>query len=153
MRAAEDQSWRHAESRIGSTCCSSSARRTAITAASDGPSARDVMASRGHRDEGRPHRQYLGGLGVVVLPNVVLRSEAKRRRRDFNHALGAFLDLVAVNLAAGRGVEGALDTAAGAGQGWAFAEIRRALYRAKINQRSSLTSHNGPICWSGAISG
>jgi tight adherence protein C len=71
-------------------------------------------------------------LAGVVLPNVVLRSEARRRRRDFNHALGAFLDLVAVNLAAGRGVEGALDTAAGAGQGWAFAEIRRALYRAKI---------------------
>jgi tight adherence protein C len=72
------------------------------------------------------------GLGGAVLPNVVLASEARTRRRSFNHALSAFLDLVAVNLAAGRGVEGALDTAAGAGRGWAFGEIRQALYRAKI---------------------
>jgi Flp pilus assembly protein TadB len=71
-------------------------------------------------------------LAGFLLPNLVLHSEAKRRRRDFNHALGAFLDLVAVNLAAGSGVEGALDRAAGAGEGWAFGEIRHALYRAKI---------------------
>jgi tight adherence protein C len=77
---------------------------------------------------------FLLGLALAgfLLPNLVLHSDARRRRRDFNHALGAFLDLVAVNLAAGRGIEGALDTAAGAGEGWAFAEIRRALYRAKI---------------------
>ncbi|MDQ1416422.1 MAG: tight adherence protein [Acidimicrobiaceae bacterium] len=72
------------------------------------------------------------GVGGAVLPNLVLASEARTRRRSFNHALSAFLDLVAVNLAAGRGVEGALDTAAGAGRGWAFGEIRQALYRAKI---------------------
>ena len=71
-------------------------------------------------------------LAGVLMPNLVLHREADGRRRDFNHALGAFLDLVAVNLAAGRGVEGALDTAAAAGGGWAFVEIRRALYRAKI---------------------
>jgi Flp pilus assembly protein TadB len=68
----------------------------------------------------------------ALLPNLTLRSEAARRRRSFNHALSAFLDLVAVNLAAGRGIEGALDTAADAGQGWAFGEIRQALYRAKV---------------------
>jgi Flp pilus assembly protein TadB len=68
----------------------------------------------------------------TLLPNLTLRSEAARRRRSFNHALSAFLDLVAVNLAAGRGIEGALDTAADAGQGWAFGEIRQALYRAKV---------------------
>ncbi|MDQ6615250.1 MAG: type II secretion system F family protein [Actinomycetota bacterium] len=72
------------------------------------------------------------GLGGAVVPNIALASEARTRRRSFNHALGAFLDLVAVNLAAGRGVEGALDNAAGAGRGWAFGEIRQALYRAKI---------------------
>lgn len=70
--------------------------------------------------------------GGTLLPNAALASEARTRRRAFNHALSAFLDLVAVNLAAGRGVEGALDTAAGAGRGWAFGEIRQALYRAKI---------------------
>jgi Flp pilus assembly protein TadB len=72
------------------------------------------------------------GAGGALLPNAVLASEARVRRRSFNHALSAFLDLVAVNLAAGRGVEGALDTAASAGQGWAFGEIRHALYRAKV---------------------
>jgi tight adherence protein C len=68
----------------------------------------------------------------TLIPNLTIRSEAARRRRSFNHSLSAFLDLVAVNLAAGRGIEGALDTAAGAGQGWAFGEIRQALYRAKV---------------------
>jgi Flp pilus assembly protein TadB len=72
------------------------------------------------------------GLGGAVVPNLVLASEARVRRRSFNHALSAFLDLVAVNLAAGRGVEGALDTAAAAGQGWAFGEIRQTLYRSKV---------------------
>ena len=72
------------------------------------------------------------GAAGLVLPNLVVTAEARTRRRSFNHALSAFLDLVAVNLAAGRGIEGALDTAAAAGQGWAFSEIRQALYRAKI---------------------
>jgi tight adherence protein C len=72
-----------------------------------------------------------GGAGAL-LPNAVLRADARARRRSFVHALSAFLDLVAVNLAAGRGIEGALDTAADAGRGWAFGEIRQALYRAKI---------------------
>ncbi len=74
------------------------------------------------------------GLAVAgtLLPNLTLRSEADGRRRSFNHALSAFLDLVAINLAAGRGIEGALDTAAEAGKGWAFADIRQSLYRAKV---------------------
>jgi Flp pilus assembly protein TadB len=71
-------------------------------------------------------------LAGVLLPNLTIRSEAAKRRRSFNHSLSAFLDLVAVNLAAGRGIEGALDTAAEAGNGWAFGEIRLALYRAKV---------------------
>jgi Flp pilus assembly protein TadB len=72
------------------------------------------------------------GVAGILLPNLTLRREASRRRRSFNHALSAFLDLVAVNLAAGRGVEGALDTASEAGTGWAFTELRQALYRAKV---------------------
>jgi tight adherence protein C len=71
-------------------------------------------------------------LAGILLPNVTVRTEAAKRRRSFNHSLSAFLDLVAVNLAAGRGIEGALDTVAEAGRGWAFGEIRLALYRAKV---------------------
>jgi hypothetical protein len=61
-------------------------------------------------------------LAGTLRPNLARRSEADGRRRSFNDVLGAFLDLRAVNLAAGRPVEGALDTAAGAGEGWAFGE-------------------------------
>ena len=58
------------------------------------------------------------------------------RRQSFKHALGAFFNLVGINIAAGKGVEGALETAAEAGDGDAFREIRHALYRAKITGES-----------------
>ena len=59
-------------------------------------------------------------LAGIMLPNLTIRNEAAKRRRSFNHSPSAFLDLVAVNLAPGRGIKGALDTAAEAGNGWAF---------------------------------
>lgn len=74
----------------------------------------------------------LFALGGVVLPTLSLHQEAEKRRADFKHALSAYLNLVGVNVAAGRGVEGALETAAATGQGPAFNAIRRALYRAQI---------------------
>ncbi|MFP5375796.1 MAG: type II secretion system F family protein, partial [Acidimicrobiia bacterium] len=46
-------------------------------------------------------------------------------------ALVVFLDLVGLFLAAGRGIEGALDAASRAGAGWAFGEIADALHRAR----------------------
>jgi tight adherence protein C len=76
----------------------------------------------------------------ALLPTATLHAEAERRRRSFKHALGAYFNLVGVNVAAGKGVEGALETAAAGGQGPAFAEIRQALYRAKIT---------GETPWSG----
>ena len=42
-------------------------------------------------------------------------------------ALSSYLDLVDVVLAGGAGIETALEAAAEAGDGWAFAEIRGAL--------------------------
>jgi tight adherence protein C len=60
----------------------------------------------------------------ALLPNLVVHSDAERRRRAFKHALGAYLDLVSINLAAGRGVETAPDRASRSGQGWMFTEIR-----------------------------
>lgn len=74
----------------------------------------------------------LFALGGVALPTLGLHQEAERRRSDFKHALSAYLNLVGVNVAAGRGVEGALETAAATGQGPAFNAIRRALYRAQV---------------------
>lgn len=67
-----------------------------------------------------------------LLPAAELHRDAEKRRRSHRHALGAYLDLVSVNIAAGKGVEGALETAASAGQGPLFTEIRQALYQAKV---------------------
>jgi tight adherence protein C len=67
-----------------------------------------------------------------MLPDIQLRQDAAARRRDFRHAVGAFLDLVAMNLAGGRGVPEALTAAASVGQGWAMWRIRDALSNARI---------------------
>lgn len=67
-----------------------------------------------------------------LLPDIQLRQDAAAKRRDFRHAVGAFLDLVAMNLAGGRGVPEALNAAASVGQGWAMWRIRDALSNARI---------------------
>ncbi|WP_169950597.1 type II secretion system protein [Microbispora sp. H11081] len=94
-----------------------------------------------------------------LLPDVQIRRDAAVRRRDFRHAVGAFLDLVSMNLAGGRGVPEALmmavavgspvttpgalngsavNGAAGNGAGpapgsnWAMERIREALANARI---------------------
>jgi Flp pilus assembly protein TadB len=74
--------------------------------------------------------------GGFVLPDLLLRDEAERRRRAFRHALSSYLDLVNVILAGGGGIETSLHAAAEAGDGWAFAAIRRALDRARLTNRS-----------------
>jgi putative effector of murein hydrolase LrgA (UPF0299 family) len=78
---------------------------------------------------------WLGLVLAVVfsfLPDLELRQEVDRRRRDFRHAIGAFLDLVALNLAGGRGVPEALMAASHVGSGWAMTRIRDALANARI---------------------
>jgi len=76
------------------------------------------------------------GLVIAVvfffLPDLELRSKVARMRRDFRHAIGSFLDLVAMNLAGGRGVPEALMAASEIGAGWAFSRIREALANARI---------------------
>ncbi|MFZ4585341.1 MAG: type II secretion system F family protein [Acidimicrobiia bacterium] len=73
-----------------------------------------------------------GGLFGFVVPDLTLRTEAQRRRREFRHALGAYLDLVTVILAGGGGTESALTDAAAAGDGWAMARLRRALASCRL---------------------
>jgi tight adherence protein C len=67
-----------------------------------------------------------------LLPDLELRQQVDKRRRDFRHAIGAFLDLVAMNLSGGRGVPEALMAASEIGEGWAFWRIRDALANARI---------------------
>jgi Flp pilus assembly protein TadB len=65
-----------------------------------------------------------------ATPRLLVRSESARRRDDFRHALSAYLDLVAILLAGGRGVESALWDAAATGSGWSFRLLRSALEQA-----------------------
>ena len=71
-----------------------------------------------------------------VAPDLGIRADANRRRRDFRHALSSFLDLVVVALAGGGGVETALADAASVGSGWAFALLRRALDHARLARQT-----------------
>ncbi len=73
----------------------------------------------------------LGG-GFFLLPDLEVRQRAEARRRDFRHAIGAFLDLVSMNLSGGRGVPEALLTASEIGSGWALWRLRDALANARI---------------------
>jgi Flp pilus assembly protein TadB len=66
------------------------------------------------------------------LPDLELRQQAERRRRDFRHVVGSFLDLVSMNLSGGRGVPEALMAASEVGGGWAMWRIRDALANARI---------------------
>jgi tight adherence protein C len=66
------------------------------------------------------------------LPDLELKQQADKRRKDFRHAVGAFLDLVAMSLAGGRGVPEALMGASEIGGGWAMWLIKDALANARI---------------------
>jgi tight adherence protein C len=73
-------------------------------------------------------------LGAVAffLPDLSVRQEAAVRRRDFRHVVGAYLDLVSMGLAGGRGVPEALLAAAEIGEGWALRRLRDCLVNARI---------------------
>lgn len=62
---------------------------------------------------------------AAVVPTLAVRAEATERRRSFRHALGCFLDLVAVRLAGGAGVDSALAGSAAAGEGGRSASYAR----------------------------
>ena len=67
---------------------------------------------------------------VFFLPDLQAWSEATRRRAEFRHALGAYLDLVALEMAARAAPAEALPAAAKVGTGWPLVLIRDTLYRA-----------------------
>lgn len=72
----------------------------------------------------------VGALAGFVLPRALLQTEAATAREDFRHALGAYLDVLVLMLAAHEGIEGAMRKAAQAGNGPAFMELRRATTQA-----------------------
>jgi tight adherence protein C len=77
-------------------------------------------------------------LAIVPITGLVfvrrVSYAAQRRRTDMNMAVAVFLDLVNVLLAGGAGIETAIVTAASAGDGWAFEEIRNTITRAQSSR-------------------
>jgi tight adherence protein C len=67
-----------------------------------------------------------------LAPELSVRSDAAKHRAAFRDALSSFLDLVVISLAAGSGVDQALDEAAAVGSGPAYAELRYALAEARL---------------------
>lgn len=70
----------------------------------------------------------LAGAGIGVVTAIrTAKTAAAQRRRAFSQALSSFCDVTGMCLAAGRGVESSLETAAHTGHGWAFAELQTAM--------------------------
>ncbi len=72
-------------------------------------------------------------LAVVLfaLPDLTVRADAERARREFRHGLASYLSLIQVLLAGGAGVESALVVAAGIGHSPPYVAVRRALRTAR----------------------
>src|SRR6266571_3869706 len=96
------------------------------------PSLRASLALVGKSFENYLATKLLLALLFFFLPDLELKRKVDKRRRDFRHAIGAFLDLVSMNLAGGRGVPEALMSASEIGTGWAMWRIRDALVNARI---------------------
>jgi Flp pilus assembly protein TadB len=78
---------------------------------------------------------WLALLCAVVfffLPDLEIRRDAADKRRDLRRVIGAYLDLVSMSLAGGRGLPEALMAAAEVSDGWATQRIRNALADARI---------------------
>lgn len=82
-------------------------------------------------------------LAGPLLVGVVLRAEAAERRSDLLVDLGAYADLVVLLLAAGSGIEGALTTAADAGDDWTWRRLREALRNARLTRQTPAEALNG----------
>ncbi|CAM5702493.1 Type II secretion system protein OS=Streptomyces tendae OX=1932 GN=GUR47_17990 PE=4 SV=1 [Streptomyces tendae] len=67
-----------------------------------------------------------------VLPDLEVRRDAAEKRRDLRRVIGAYLDLVSMSLAGGRGLPEALMAAAEVSDGWATQRIRNALADARF---------------------
>lgn len=74
------------------------------------------------------------GVGLWFVPDAQVRDQARRAREEFAHALGAYLDLVALKRASDAGPTEALEQAAAIGKGWAFELIQQALMRARVDK-------------------
>lgn len=73
---------------------------------------------------------------LFLVPDLMVRDQAKKRRAEMRHALSAFLDLTVVALAGGVGVDQALDDAASVLDGWSATQLQHALTNAELERIS-----------------
>ncbi|MCL7377023.1 type II secretion system F family protein [Streptomyces sp. 35G-GA-8] len=89
-----------------------------------------------------------GALALAVIlffaPDLSVRQQAARRRREMRHSLSLVLDLTVIALAGGAGVHQALAQAVAAPEGWAAARLRHALHVAQLT-RTSPWPHLGDL--------
>ena len=85
----------------------------------------------------------IAAAGFFVLPDLEVRQKAKERREDFRRVVSAYLDLVAMNLAGGRGLPEALMSAAEISDGWAVRRIRNALSDARLSGQTQWVALGG----------
>lgn len=79
----------------------------------------------------------LAGTAIgFITPDIRIRRQAHRRRVEFRHALGAYLDLTSLEMAGSAAPAEALPAAARVGVSWPFLLIRDTLYRAARGGRS-----------------
>lgn len=74
----------------------------------------------------------LGAL-FFALPSLTVRERAAKAREDFARAVGAYIELVALERLAGAGTSQALEHAAQVGQSWVFERIREELLRSRLS--------------------
>ncbi len=68
---------------------------------------------------------------MFFMPDVDVRTDAKRARIEFSRALGAYIDLVALERLAGSGSRQAMEFAAGIGDTWVFRRLSEELARSR----------------------
>lgn len=68
---------------------------------------------------------------MFFLPNYNAADDAKKARLEFTRALGAYIDLVALERNNGSGVRQAMEAAAGIGDSWVFTRLAEELTRSR----------------------
>lgn len=85
----------------------------------------------------------VAAVGGWLYALIDLRSDAKKARREFRHALAAYLELVTILMAGGAGVETSLYDAAEIGRGRAFRQLRAALSASQARREPPWASLGG----------
>lgn len=70
-------------------------------------------------------------VGMFFLPDYNVRDDAKKARTEFGRALGAYVDLVALERNSGSGARQAMEVAADIGDSWVFRRLAEELARSR----------------------